>query len=648
MKNSSENPNFLQTLNNKQLEAVTQGNVNCMVFSGAGSGKTRVLIHRIAYLLHQGISPYNILAVTFTNKAAKEIKNRLRSLVPTHSNDVWTGTFHSICLKILKIEVEYSGMERGWQILDQNGQISLIKKIIKSMTTKQDYKDSKGIASSIAKFISTQKVNLIGPDEAKEPRMIQIVSYTEVYKEYQKRLVIQNMIDFDDMISLTVNMFNRFPEVADRWQKRFKYLLVDEYQDINNSQKELTCLLGKQADSVFVLGDENQCIYGWRGSEIRHILHFENDFQNSKTIKMEQNYRSTSNIIEAANALISNNANSMDKKLWTSAPSGSLINCHSASSPHTAGAFVARKIKELISRGIAPSDIAILYRMNYQSLSLEIQLMRSKIPYQVLSSTSFFDRMEIKDHLAYVQLAANLNNDDAFDRAIAAPKRGIGPKALDNIHNFASANSISSYNACKNHIDELTLTKKVKESVLDFIDILEKMVEISKTNDLSSALRAVDRMTNYFQHFSKEESEERSKNVDELMLYSSSFNSIEDFLDSLALMSDSDVEEKSDKVKLLTVHASKGLEFKNVFIFGLIEGAFPSAQAVLHEDNLLKENPLASSHLIEEERRLMYVAITRAEENLTLVTYSNGHQKQFVHPSRFFLEIPSRFKVKVF
>lgn len=636
---------LLAGLNKEQQQAVKTTEGPLLVMAGAGSGKTRVLTHRIAYiLLEKGVNPYNILAITFTNKAAREMKERINVILGGAADEIWISTFHSMCVRILRRDIDRIGINRNFTILDTTDQLSVIKGILKDKNIDSKKFDPRGILSAI----SSAKNELI---DAKQYGKYtgnyfeNIVS--DVFEEYEKRLLKNHSLDFDDLIMKTIQLFKRVPEVLEYYQRKFQYIHVDEYQDTNKAQYQLVHLLAAKFQNLCVVGDSDQSIYGWRGADIANILSFEKDYPNAKVILLEQNYRSTKNILQAANHVISNNMKRKPKNLWTDNEKGEKIQYFRADTEQGEALFVTGKIKELVeTKQRKFSDFAILYRTNAQSRAMEEILVKANIPYTIVGGTKFYDRKEIKDLLAYLRLVANLDDDISFVRIINVPKRGIGATSLDRIAQYALQNEMSMFRAL-GEVERIGLPAKAMNACRDFYQMISGLNQMQEYLSVMELTEEVIKRTEYREMLKAEktlEAESRLENIDEFLSVTKNFEeSSEDqtliaFLTDLALVADIDQLDKEENVKdtvvLMTLHSAKGLEFPVVFLIGLEEGVFP------HSRSLMEENDM------EEERRLMYVGITRAEEELYLTNAQirtlYGHTN--INPaSRFIEEIPDEF-----
>ncbi|WP_260440190.1 DNA helicase PcrA, partial [Cohnella lubricantis] len=647
----------VQRLNPKQREAAVATEGPLLIMAGAGSGKTRVLTHRIAYLIAKRIAtPWSILAITFTNKAAREMRDRVSRLVGPSGSDIWVSTFHSMCVRILRRDIERIGYTSNFSILDSGDQLSVIRNIMKEQNVDTKKFEPKAVQATI----SSAKNELVTPQmfESRTGDYFQTI-VSNVYKQYQRRLKSNNSLDFDDLIMLTIQLFKDVPEVLDFYQTKFKYIHVDEYQDTNRAQYMLCRMLADKHHNICVVGDSDQSIYRWRGADITNILNFEKDYPEARTILLEQNYRSTSNILEAANQVIKNNMGRKAKNLWTDQNGGDKITVYQADSEHEEGYFVAREIKSNRQNGRRYGDHAILYRTNAQSRVIEEILIKSEVPYQIVGGTKFYDRKEIKDILAYLRLVSNPDDDTSLLRIINEPKRGIGDTTMAKVQAEASQRGISIYRLLAegdgllgDGLYTLGLTARATTALSGFrylIANLTAMVEYLSVTELTEKMLE---MTEYRLELQREntlESKARLENIDEFLSVTQEFEKRSDdkslvaFLTDLALIADIDSmndspEEGGDAVVLMTMHSAKGLEFPVVFIVGMEEGVFPGSRAFLDNEEM------------EEERRLAYVGITRAEQKLYLtcarmrLLYGRTNSNA---PSRFLQEIPSELKEAV-
>jgi DNA helicase-2/ATP-dependent DNA helicase PcrA len=616
-----------------------------LVLSAAGTGKTKVLTHRIAKLIETGVEPENILAVTFTNKAAREMKERVQKLVGPPANKVWIGTFHSVCLRILRKHGRSIGYEPNFTIFDDHDQLSLLRKVIARL----GYENTKE-AGEFADIISKYKVKLLttsdvlaAASDSKE-RMI-----ANIYMEYQTEIMSNNALDFDDIIGQTIRLLESDMKVRAYYQEKFQYVLVDEYQDVNHAQYVLTRLLSQPQENIFVVGDDAQAIYGFRLADISNILNFEKDYPKATVIRLEQNYRSTANIIRAANSVINNNENQRPKALWTENPDGEPILLYQAGNDIDESRFVAASIRGLVDMGDSYDDCTILYRTSFQSRVLEDIFMRMRIPYVVVNGVSFYERKEVKDVMAYLKVISNPADSVALGRIINVPKRGIGDTTVEKLVMLAKDKGLTLFQAL-DYIGEIPrVSKAAKDGAASFktlIDSLRKR-SVRPDNGLVGFVEDVIRESGYFNMLydnlrdakgeDREQAQDRIGNIGELISIVKDFEEdqmdLSDFLQEMGLMTEVDRNDKDSadpKVRMMTVHAAKGLEFKNVFVVGLEEELFPHSMSI-EEGN------------VEEERRLFYVAITRAIKRLFIshakVRNIYGRNLQRL-PSRFLDEIP--------
>lgn len=639
----------VQKLNDRQREAVQHTEGPLLIMAGAGSGKTRVLTHRIAYLIEKRrVAPWSILAITFTNKAAREMQDRVSTLVGPMGRDIWVSTFHSMCVRILRKDIDRIGFTSNFSILDSTDQLSVIRNCMKDLNLDTKKFEPKGIQA----VISSAKNELLTPEryESKIGDYYQQIVH-DVYKAYQKRLKSNNSLDFDDLIMATIELFKEVPEVLEFYQNKFRYLHVDEYQDTNRAQYMLCRMLADKHHNICVVGDSDQSIYGWRGADITNILNFEQDYPNARSILLEQNYRSTSNILNAANAVIQNNAGRKAKNLWTDRGEGEPIIVYQADSEHEEGYYVTSEIRKHLQTGRKYADHAILYRTNAQSRVMEEILIKSDIPYQIVGGIKFYDRKEIKDLLAYLRLISNPDDDISLTRIVNVPKRGIGDTTLAKIAAEAASRGVSMFTVL-DQLDRLEIAGKTKAALTEFhamIRQLASMVDYLSVTELTEQILAMSEYKLELQRENTIESRSRLENIEEFLSVTQDFEkrnedkSLVAFLTDLALIADIDSIDKdeqeqgqpSDAVILMTMHSAKGLEFPIVFIIGMEEGVFPHSRAFTDDKEL------------EEERRIAYVGITRAEKQLYLTcarmrtlfgrTAANA-------PSRFLEEVPTELK----
>ena len=631
---------LLNGLNDKQYEAVVNTEGPCLVIAGAGSGKTKVLTHKIAYLLaEKNVKPWEILSITFTNKAANEMKERVEKLVGDSAKDIWMGTFHSICVRILRKVIDRLGFDTSFVIFDTSDQKTLIKQIIKA----QDLDDKIFSDKSIMYEISNAKNEMLEPAEyaVRANGDFRKEKIADIYRIYQKRLKENNAIDFDDIINFTIKIMMENPDVLEYYSDKFKYVLVDEYQDTNKAQFTLVTLLASKYGNITVVGDNDQGIYSFRGADISNILNFEKDFVGTKIVKLEQNYRCTQSILNIANEVIKNNETKYDKKLWTSNDAGSLPYVFKGDDEYREATFVVDQINHLKRQEYYKySDFAVLYRMNSQSRSIEDILRRENVPYKIVGGLKFYERKEIKDIIAYLRLIQNTNDNLSLSRIINEPKRGVGKTSLDKIEELSSTNGISMYDIIKDSASYGL--NRVFANTREFISTIEELRQIKDTVKISDLIKQTLNKTGYTQALELEntiEAENRIENLEEFLTVAIEFeeesadNSLSEFLNGITLSSDLDgVEESEDSVTLMTLHSAKGLEFPVVFLVGMEEGIFPGYKSIGEPKEL------------EEERRLCYVGITRAKEKLFLTCAKQRTifgSTSCNAPSRFIGEIPS-------
>ena len=630
---------ILKGLNDKQYEAVVNTEGPVLVIAGAGSGKTKVLTHKIAYLIgEKHILPWNILAITFTNKAANEMKERVANLVGENAKDIWMGTFHSICVRILRRFIDRIGFDSSFIIFDTTDQRTLVKTCIKNVGLDDKMFTDRAVLSEI----SNAKNEMLEPDQYKirangDFRKEKI---SLIYEMYQKRLKENNAIDFDDIINFTIKILNENQDVLDYYADKFQYVLVDEYQDTNKSQFNLVTLLASKHGNITVVGDNDQGIYSFRGADISNILNFEKDFKGTKIIKLEQNYRCTGNILKAANAVIKNNEVKYKKVLWTENETGNLPKVFSAQNEYDEGRYIADQIKHLKNtNNYEYSDFAVLYRMNSQSRAIEEILRREDIPYKIVGGLKFYERKEIKDLISYLRLIQNSYDNLSLKRIINEPKRGIGKTSLDKIEELSNNTGVSMYEIIE-HADQYGLNRVFLNS-REFINCIQELREEKDNVKISELIKDTLKKSGYTKALENEntiEAESRIQNLDEFLTVAIEFekesaeNKLSDFLEGITLSSDIDnVEDEDNSVTLMTLHSAKGLEFPVVFLVGMEEGIFPGYKSISEPKEL------------EEERRLCYVGITRAKENLFL---TNSKQRTIFgstscnQPSRFLKEIP--------
>lgn len=637
------NPIF-DTLNDRQCEAVKHTEGPLLITAGAGSGKTKVLTCRIAHLLELGVAPYRILAITFTNKAAKEMKERVTNLVGAQADSIWLSTFHSFCAKLLRFEVDgFHGYTRNFTIYDSSDQLVLVKDCLKKLNLDDKQFTPRSVLGTIS---SAKNVLMDAKAFAAKASDFYEQKVADVYAMYQEKLRENNAVDFDDLLFLAVRLLQENEEVREKYQSRFQYILVDEYQDTNHAQYALTKILAARWRNICVVGDADQSIYAWRGADIRNIIDFTRDYPDAASIKLEQNYRSTKTILHAANAVIDNNESRPKKTLWTENPTGNKIIHYQAQTEHDEADYIAGVIYNRHEISHEPyGDMAILFRTNAQSRVLEEKLMRYAIPYTMVGGTKFYDRKEIKDVLAYLRLLYNPEDSLSLTRIINVPKRNIGATTMEHVAAYAEAQGISLFEALSS-TDEIPVTKRAKASLENFAAMIFDLLNDIEGKDVLSLIETVIKQTGYGDMLDKEaehdpQGESRKENVGEFLSVAKDYmdsnpeGNLQDFLENVALVSDVDDFESSDsKVTLMTLHAAKGLEFPVVFLTGLDEGLFPHSRTLMDPAQ------------VEEERRLAYVGITRAERQLYVtnaVTRTMYGRISAYMPSRFLAEIPSQF-----
>ena len=634
----------LDTLNPAQREAVEKTEGPVLILAGAGSGKTRVLTTRIAHLIEdKGVQAPNILAITFTNKAANEMRERVEETLGTDTKEMWISTFHSCCVRILRKDINRIGYNRSFVIYDSADQVTLVKDCLKELNLSDKVFEPKVIISTI----SGAKDKLYSPSQFKDMhrhdnRMSKIA---DVYALYQDRLKRNSALDFDDLIYKTVELLKSEEEVLEFYRSRFKYIMVDEYQDTSKAQYELIKLLAKEHQNICVVGDDDQSIYGWRGADIRNILEFERDYDDVHVVKLEQNYRSTQVILDAANTVISNNIERKRKKLWSEKKEGELIKIQLSENEINESDFVADMIAKIArEQGRTYKDFAVLYRANAQARPVEDALNRSQIPYNIYGGTKFYERNEIKDLLAYLRVIQNPQDDISLKRIINVPRRGIGLRTIEKIEDRASLKQESMYSVLIDIDTNSDISTKAKNSINGFVDTVGTLRTIKEVYPVSKLIEKVLETTGYIDELSKDKSEEAQDRIDNLKEFisialefeqSSEEKDLQTFLTGVALSSESSEDEEIEKVSLMTIHTSKGLEFPVVFLIGMEEGLFPISRAVRS----------MSESDIEEERRLCYVGITRAKEVLYMTLTQRRTLYGKTNPSiasRFMEELPEQ------
>ena len=633
----------LEMLNEQQQEAVVTTEGPLLILAGAGSGKTRVLTYRTAYLIEEcGVNPYNIMAITFTNKAAGEMRERIDDMVGYGSESIWVSTFHSTCVRILRRYIDRLGYDTNFTIYDADDQKTLMKDICKRLEidTKM-YKEK-----MFLNVISSAKDEMIDPIEFENRFTGDFVKrkQAQVYREYQNALKQNNALDFDDLLVKTVELFKLDKEVLEYYQERFRYIMVDEYQDTNTVQFELIRLLAMKYKNLCVVGDDDQSIYKFRGANIYNILNFEKHFEDAKVIKLEQNYRSTQNILDAANSVISNNIGRKDKRLWTDNGAGEKITFEQLESGYEEADYVARSIGRYVRKGEGSyKDCAVLYRTNAQSRMFEEKFIACNIPYKIVGGVNFYARKEIKDILAYLKTIDNGRDDLAVRRIINVPKRGIGATSINKVANYATEKDIDFYTALR-YAAEIPGMARAESKIRPFVMFIQSLKARAEMDTISQLIQAILDETGYLDELKAEgtdEAEQRIENIDEFINKAVDYETGEEhptlsgFLEEVALVADIDgLDENSDYVVLMTLHSAKGLEFPNVYLAGMEDGLFPSYMSITSDD---------ATNEIEEERRLAYVGITRAKEHLTITSARMRMvrgETQFNKVSRFVKEIP--------
>jgi DNA helicase-2/ATP-dependent DNA helicase PcrA len=636
---------LLQRLNEKQKQAVLHTEGPLLILAGAGSGKTTVLVNRIAYMIaNNDVRPYQILAITFTNKAAREMKERITRVVGDIANDMWIGTFHSICVRILRRTIDRLGYENNFVIYDTADSLTVMKECLKEL----DVNDKNFPPRAVLSTISRAKDDMLDPEafERMYESDFRMSTIAKLYIKYQQKLKQNNALDFDDIVWNMVRVFQENPDVLEQYQNKFRYILVDEYQDTNNCQYMLIHLLAQAHRNLCVVGDDDQSIYKFRGANIRNILEFEKDFDDACVIKLEQNYRSTQNILHAANSVISNNKGRKGKQLWTDNDGGEKIQVFTAANEHEEGLYIAETIDDLAKEGRKYGDCAILYRTNAQSRVLEEMLIRQAVPYRVLAGLRFYDRKEIKDIVAYLRVIQNPHDDVSVKRIINEPKRGIGQTTIDKLQ--AAANEVgTSVYAVVTASAAIPGLERASAKLLSFAQMIESLIEESEKLPLGEFVKKVMADTGYLTALELEnsvEAQSRIENLDEFMTVvyehekTTENADLSTFLESVSLISDIDsYDEDQDAVVLMTIHSAKGLEFPVVFLAGMEEGIFPGMRSIGNEED------------VEEERRLCYVAITRAREQL-YITNTEARtlygSTNYYTPSRFLNEIAPEYQEK--
>ena len=638
------NEEIIKELNDKQKEAVLQTEGPCLIIAGAGSGKTKVLTHKIAYYISQGVKPWNIVAITFTNKAANEMKERAEKLVGDDAKDIWMGTFHSICVRILRKFIDRLGYRNDFVIFDTSDQKALIKEVLKKLNVDDKLYSDKGVLAEI----SNTKNEMQTPDmyRAIHKGDFRKEKIADIYELYQLRLKENNAVDFDDIINFTIDILNENEDILDFYSDKFKYVLVDEYQDTNKAQFNLVKLFASKHGNITAVGDNDQSIYKFRGADITNILNFEKDFPGTVVIKLEQNYRSTESILKAANAVIKHNENKFDKKLWTNNDEGNLPALYVAEDEYDEARYIVEQINTLKREEyLEYNDFTILYRMNAQSRAIEDIFRREDIPYKIIGGLKFYERKEIKDIIAYLRLIHNTSDNLSLKRIINEPKRGIGKTSLDKIQELSDNMGISMYEIIRDA--QVYDLNRVYVNSRDFVKQIEELKLKEKELKLSDLIKETLKTTGYMQSLHNEntvEAQSRIENLEEFLTVAIEFeeesaeNSLAEFLESITLSSDIDgMEDEEKSVTMMTLHSAKGLEFPVVFLVGLEEGIFPGYKSIGDESE------------IQEERRLFYVGITRAKNNLFLTCAKHRTifgSTSYNNMSRYLKEIPDELLEK--
>jgi len=635
--------NLLKDLNPAQKEAVSTTEGPVLVIAGAGSGKTKTLTHRVVYLIKEkNILPHNILAVTFTNKASGEMKDRIFKLLNEKTSSKMSsmphiGTFHNTCVKILRREIDKLGYNKSFNIFDDQDQLSLVKRVFKNLEINKDQFNPRGMLSVISKA-KNELLDEISFESSANGYYQEVAA--RVYKQYQQELKKNNALDFDDLIRLTVKIFEEFPNTLEYYQSLFRYIMVDEYQDTNHAQYRLIKLLSQKHQNIWVCGDDFQAIYGWRQADIRNILNFEKDYPQTKEIKLEQNYRSTQIILDAAAEIIAKNINQKKKKIWTEKKSGHLITSYEAEDEKDEAEFIIHEAKKLIKNQAKKySDFAVLYRTNAQSRIIEEVFLKHSIPYRIIGGIKFYQRKEVKDIVAYLRIIQNPNDSISLERIINEPKRGIGKVTLGKWLSIAQEKELDPISAGKIIQEEKLLNKSKSTAIYEFCILINKLVILKESSTLSQLIKKVFQLSDYEKMLNNlgEEGEIKSENIQELLSVSKKYkndlatDSLDLFLEEISLVSDTDkIDQDQNAVHMMTLHSAKGLEFPIIFIAGLEEGILPHSRSMLNHKEM------------EEERRLMYVGITRAEERVYLL-FTNMRtifgSTQVNPPSRFIADI---------
>ena len=647
------NKDFLSGLNPQQKKATLLEDRNSLILAGAGSGKTKVLTSRIAYLCRdKGVSVENILAVTFTNKAAKEIQHRVEKMLGISTFGMWIGTFHGIAHRLLRKHAHELGLDKNFRILDQDEQAQLIKKVIKSL----DLDDKKYPPKLLQNFINKQKDKAIRSNKLTKQYDI---NYAHIYTAYEERLQLDNALDFADLLLYLYELFSLNQQLREYYQSLFRYILIDEFQDTNQVQYMWLKLLVTDNNYMMAVGDDDQSIYGWRGAVVDNIHKYVADLNDVEIIKLEQNYRSTKNILKVANSVIKNNDNRMSKELWSAAEDGEKVEVYCAVNERDEAKYIIDKIRQLHDEGVDYSDMAILYRSNYLSRVLEESCIYASIPYRIYGGFRFFDRAEVKDALAYLRLAVTSNDNLAFERIINTPTRGIGNKTLDTIRNFSQINNVSYWQATIDIIQKEIVAKRTASLLLKFIEIINAISSQIKDLSLDKLLETVINESGLLASYQEKDTEKDRQKIDNLKelisaakdfepqieLLDDNIDILQDFLSFAVLEAgEMQADENADSVQLMTIHASKGLEFRYVFLVAAEEGVFPPSSIINAEEAYTSAESKKIQEKLAEERRLFYVAVTRAMKALT-ISYAQVRnifgRSSFQVKSRFLMEIDS-------
>ena len=625
--------NLLSKLNEEQIKPVLDTEGAVLVIAGAGSGKTRVLTSRIAYLvLKKGVDPSRIMAITFTNKAADEMKTRLAKIIDG-TEYMWVSTIHSMCVRILRRDIDKLGYDKYFTVYDETDKEKVLKRVFQTLNY-----DADALLKSAKNLISNAKNDCLNPDEfRREYANVRFIDeIANVYREYENELMRSNALDFDDLLLKTYELLSNFSEVLDYYSEKFRYIHIDEFQDTNKVQFAIAKMLASKHNNIFVVGDDDQSIYGWRGAKIENILNFDRIFKDTKIYKLQRNYRSTKKILELANCIIKNNLGRKEKELYTDNSDGAKVETFVATDENNEATYVAIQIKSLMARGYSYKDFAVFMRVNALSRAFEQEFTKYGIPYRVFGGFKFFERKEIKDVLAYLKLINNSFDDESFLRCISVPRRGIGDKTLFALREFCAGNGISLFEGLS-RLDETGISAAAVTKLYNFKLLIDNFKEFAKSNSVVDLLKYVLEKTSFKEQFAEKSEENTSKiyNINELINSAMQFTSdnagaeLSDYLSSTSLATDTDTIDVDDAVTVATIHAVKGLEFKCVFVAGLDEKILPIARSVGENDEL------------EEERRLMYVAITRAKERLYLTRASSRYMygsREYMYPSRFLKE----------